>query len=165
MRGKVWVAAALAVASIAATAWAAAARTEYLRRKAKIRSDKRASASAVVELKRGTAVRVIRKSGAWRLVQVGAQQGWVHRSRLSRTQPKNLGADDSVAVADARATGIGASGALRGLSEEAERYAANKNVSPQARLWVEKMIGYRVEPAALDRFAQAGKVGEYSEGE
>lgn len=165
MRGKVWVAAALAVTWIAATAWSAAARTEYLRRNAKIRSGKRASAPVVVELKRGTRVRVLRKSGAWRQVQVGAQQGWVHRSRLSRTRPKDLGADDRVAMADARATGIGASGALRGLSEEAKRYAANNKVSPQARQWVERMIGYRVSPAALARFAQAGKVGEYSEGE
>ena len=144
----------------------AAPGTEYVRTSAKLRSDKRNSATVIRSLGRGTAVSVLRKSGSWRQVRVttlGAQ-GWLHKSRLTRRKPKG-GSDDRQAVADARATRLSVGASIRGLKPEAEGYANAKAIGNQERQWVNQLIAYRIDPASLDGFMRDGKLGEYSEGE
>ena len=139
---------------------------EYLRTSTELRSGKSTSATAITSLDRGTPVSVLKKAGSWRQVRVTrlGVEGWLHRSRLTRIQPKG-GSDDRQAVADARATRLSVGASIRGLKPEAEGYANAKSIGPQQRQWVNTMIAYRVDPASLDRFMRVGKLGEYSEGE
>jgi len=144
----------------------AAPGTEYVRRSAKLRSNKGRSGTVVRTLSRGDTVSVLRRSGPWRQVKVTdlGVEGWLHKSRLTRRKP-DPGTGDSQAVADARATGLGSGRTIRGLKPEAERYANTKAIGPRERQSVNTMIAYRVDPASLDRFMRDGKLGEYSEGE
>lgn len=158
----------LVTACVAASAIAyAASRTMYIRSKSKLRSGKNTSATVITVLSRGTPVKVLRKSRAWREVKDtrSGAEGWVHKSRLTKKKPAGSSGRDGLAVADASVTGIEASAAIRGLTPEAKQYAQSRSVGPEAQKAVNVLIAYKVSPTAMDKFMQEGKLGEYSEGE
>ena len=150
----------------ATTALCASGSTMYLRRAAKLRAAKKASAKVVAKLSRSDEVTVIRKSGSWRQVTTAdGAKGWVHKSRLTKKKPKKAGSAKTVASADYQATRVETSASIRGLSPEAKQYAVRKAVPEEAQKAVDKLIKYNIEPTALNQFMKDGHLGEYCQGE
>ncbi len=154
-------------AAVVAAAWAvSASAAEYARRPAALHAKPSASSPKVGQLATGARVTVLKKKGSWRKVKVGAMEGWVHRSRLTRRKPSRdvIAETKALNTGDVRVVRVETTASVRGLTPSAKAYAAAKGISADAQNSVDRLTAFHVAPSELDAFMKEGKLGVYSEG-
>ena len=127
-----------------------------------LRAEARDDATIVLKLKKGAAVDVLLREGAWYRIEQNGQQGWIrlYWVRTGNAKVAAAGARpirsmaDTLAAARSRRnrTQISASIGVRGISE-AELKGAHYDAAQ-----MQKLDSYAVGTAAAARFAAAGPV-------
>lgn len=147
----------------------ASAETWYVKKSAtKLQAEASARSEVLGKLKKGTPVKVKKKSGKFFQVSSSGKTGWIFRFKLTKKAPAGgqgdgdvlsaLGGDQKMA---ARESASGSS--IRGLSPIAEQHARKKGATEASIQAVKNMENFKVRPEELDRFLEEGKLGEYSQ--
>ena len=141
---------------------AASATPGTLSRDQALRAEARDDATIVLKLKKGAAVDVLLREGAWYRVEQNGQQGWIRlywvrtgSAKVEAAGPKPIRSmADTLAAARNRRnrTQISASIGVRGISEE-ELKGAHYDAAQ-----MQKLDSYAVTTGAAERFAAAGPV-------
>jgi hypothetical protein len=103
--------------------------------KARLKSDKRASATTVSEILRGTKLKVLNKGdGRWMQVAIADKPnvtGWIYFNKLVDKKPKDvknhLAFGGGIQTSD-----LETGGAIRGLKKVSQNYASEKGISKRA---------------------------------
>ncbi len=151
---------ALALCSLAPLAAGAIPGT--LARDQALHAEARDDATALLKLRKGAAVEVLLREGAWYRVEQNGQQGWVrlYWVRTGNAKVEPAGAKPIRSMADTLAaarnrrnrTQISASIGVRGISEE-ELKGAHYDAEQ-----MQKLDSFAVTTRAAERFAAAGPV-------
>ncbi len=154
-------------ALIVALAAAGVAQTMYARTSTVVRDGTRLSAKLVTRLHQRDPVEVLARTGRHYKVNVGGKTGWAYHSKLAPDRPEDVAAALRQGPGEGmiKLDEIETSGAMRGLSPMAEKYAAGGEIPEWAVEAVEAMQGRGITPVELDAFARAGGLDEYAEGE
>lgn len=152
-------------ALIVAVAAAGVAKTMYARTSTVVRDGTRLSAKVVTRLRQRDPVEVLTRTGRHYNVNVGGKTGWVYHSKLTPDRPEDVAAAlrQGPGAGTIKLDEIETSGAMRGLSPMAEKYAAGGEIPEWAVEAVEAMQGRGIAAGELDAFARAGGLGEYAE--
>ena len=123
-----------------------------------IRSGKGAVYPILATVKAGTKLNVLSHDGKWLVVAVGDQQGYVFQDALSDHRMAGAGNVLANLTPSNDASSLSTSAAAKGLSEEANTYAAQKNLDPAL---MNKLIDFRktIDPKDWEKFVADGKVG------
>lgn len=154
----------LAVASLAVASVAWAARTAYVNtRYASLRAGKTSTSPIVEKLQLGQPVEVLAEAGAFLQVKVqSGKTGFVAKAWTGDKPPATSGIATSLgqAARSSSSGGVSYTAGARGLSTEAETYAAGLGLQDAADA-VKRMEKANVDDAAVDAFLQTGKLGDY----
>ena len=141
---------------------------------AELKSESSSSSSTVTELKRGSALALVKQEGRWYNVTTeNNQTGWIYRGKVSEEEPEieNI-EDDEVGLggllgglsgSDINADAADSSRSIRGLSPEAKEYANATGTPQQSQDALDSVISRKVSESDIDHFLKEGKVGEYAE--
>lgn len=125
----------------------------------KLLSEPKALAESTGKVAFARKVKVEQVQGSWLRVSEGDVSGWVFAGNLSATEPDEGAKLDKLTFV---ASQTSASAALRGLSPEAEAYAAQRNLGdPRADLEWMLTACAEITDEAVDEFLQENKKGEY----
>jgi uncharacterized protein YgiM (DUF1202 family) len=130
----------------------------YAKQAVPIREGKSGFANVVVTTKKNDKLTVLAREDKWLKVQLGDKQGYVFENAISdKKVGSGQGFGNAMAGGDS-ASGLDTSAAFKGLDENAEIYAKNKNMNPKV---VDAMIARNTAIADADRvaFMKEGKVG------
>jgi hypothetical protein len=143
---------------------ALADKTMYVNtRYAKLRDGKTSASKEVVKLAYGEAVTVRADDGSFAQVITTAKvAGFVAKQWLADNLPsRNQTAEGLGEAARAGTGGVSYTAGARGLSSEAETYAAGKADAATAIAAVKQMEAFVVRDDQLDAFLKTGRLGEY----
>ncbi len=157
---RLWPAALLLATVVVAEAALTPGGTAYTKRyKTTLLAEPSPMASPTGELAFGRQLKIVEMKGNWLRVSDGPTGGWVFAGSLTDSKPaETKGADGNVLLASATT----ATAANRPLSEEANAYAARRNLG-SARVdldWLQAQCK-GVTAADVDAFLKAQKKGEY----
>lgn len=146
-----------------------AAQTLYVKKSGtKLQASDSAKSKVIAKLSQGTPVRVIKKDGKFYQVSAEGQTGWIFKFKLTAKAPEKSDGDVGILGALGGRQKIAANEAssgssIRGLSPISERHAKNKGISEKDIQAVKQMEAFRVDPKAMEKFLQEGKLGEYGQ--
>jgi len=121
---------------------------------AELKSESSSSSSTVLELKRGSELKLIAKEGRWyQVTDDNDKSGWIYRGKVSEEEPEIEESDDEEG-------GLG--GLLGGLSGS-DINADATGTPQQSQDALDSVIEQKVDEQQIDQFLKQGKIGEYAE--
>jgi uncharacterized protein YgiM (DUF1202 family) len=138
---------------------------------AKLKADKTASADTIAELPLGTPLTLLSSDSKWYQVSTASgKKGWIYRGKVSNKPPaKSATAGTSLGSALGQLTGSGikanqsdTSRSIRGLSPEAEVYAAENGTPEECRKALDSVLKSRTDRNETETFLKQGNIGEYA---
>ena len=142
------------IGMLAAAAIAAAATVMSVQvRKADIRETPSFLGKVVTSVAYGDKVTIQSENGAWFQVSASGQSGWLHTSALTKkniVMKSGTGAETSASSGEMALAGKGFNSDV-----EAQFKASHKEID---FTWVDKMEKIRIAPAAIQEFADAGRL-------
>ncbi len=157
---RFWPAVLLLAAVVVAKAALTPGDTAYTKRyKTTLLAEPSPMATSTGELPLGRQLKIVEMKGNWLRVSAGPTGGWVFAGSLTDTKPsESKGTDGNVLLASATT----ATAANRPLSEEANAYAARRNLG-SARVdldWLQLQCK-GISAADVEAYLKAHKKGEY----
>lgn len=116
--------------------------------KAAIRSRPSFISEILANVTHNNSVAVIKKQGAWRMIEFGPHEGWMHVLSLIQPERKFLAGK----IIDQRVSSKEISLAGKGFNSDVER-AYKKQQGSLGYVWVNNMEKIKVTPAQLEQFA------------
>jgi uncharacterized protein YgiM (DUF1202 family) len=156
---------ALTLALSAAPSLALAGPMYVSARFAKIRDGKTATSAVLVQVTYGQALNVVGDEGSfWKVQLPDGRFGFIAKGWMSTTAPKKDGLAEQIGALARSGQGgqVSYTAGARGLTEQAAAYGKAQN-REQATAAVIKMETFKVQIDDLDKFLQAGKLGEYKD--
>lgn len=137
--------------------------------KAQLKTDAKASSKTIMIVPIGIEVTVLDSKKRWHRIQIpSGKKGWMYRGRLSDTAPEKAPESESddlfgaLASSDIKADEASTDRSMRGLSEETEEYAKNKNTPEAYKKALDQVLAFKVTEKELQSFLKKGKIGEYA---
>ncbi len=133
-----------------------------------------ASSATVAELPLGAGLEVLQSDRRWYRVRTSSgREGWIYRGKVSPTKPQATATGgDQESVGDLlggltgssiQANAADSSRSIRGLSPDAEAYAAQTGATPAAKQALDQVLAHPVSQQEITRFLQESKLGEYAQ--
>lgn len=146
-----WLAAALAAGAVVADdVWIQSEKVD-------IRAGKGAVYPVVATAQKGAQLAVIAREGKWLKVQAGDQTGYVYETATSASKVDG-GGNLLANVDNGSASNLSSGAAAKGLTEDADHYAHDKNMDPAL---MNRLIDFRkhIDPKDWEKFTTEGKIG------
>ncbi len=127
-----------------------------------------AKATTVKTLAKGTAVKVLEKSGRYyRVALSDNSSGWIYRFKLSKKKPKTRSQSGGVLAALGGRSNVsvhesGSGSSIRGLQPASQSYARKKRIGQSHIRALDRIKNFTVDANDLLRFKREGGTGEFS---
>ncbi len=136
---------------------------------AQLKESASASSRTIATVPIGVEVKVLKSEKRWHQIRIpSGEQGWMYRGRLSETAPeqasKEGGGDlfGTLASSNIKADEASTGRSIRGLSEETEEYAKNRNTPQATKEALDRVLALQISEQELQDFLKKGKIGEYA---
>jgi hypothetical protein len=132
---------------------------------AKVRDGKTATSAVLAQVTFGQPLNVIGEDGAvWKVQLPDGRLGHIAKGWVTATAPAKDGLAEKIGASARGGQGgqVSYTAGARGLTEQAAAYGKTQDRAA-ATAAVVRMEGFKVHPEDLDKFLQAGKLGEYKE--
>ena len=141
---------------------------------ATVKAEASASSATVAAPAVGTGLEVLETAARWHRVRTPTGQvGWIYRGKVSTVKPQTIqtaGGQSSagdllggLTGSSIQANAASSSRSIRGLSPEAEAYAAQTGAAPAAKAALDDVLAHPLPAADIDKFLMQSKIGEYAE--
>ena len=137
---------------------------------AKLKAENSASSETIDTLAMGAEVSVLSLEGKWyRVLDPSDMEGWIYRGSLSDSPPAEEVQKESEDLfaflpgSNIEANEANSARSIRGLSNETEQYAQNRQTPAAYQEALDRVLAMSVSQGELEGFLKSGKLGEYSE--
>jgi len=140
---------------------------------AKLKAKRSASSETIAELPVGSRLNRISYEKRWYKVSAkGGLTGWIYRGKVSENKPEKSPDEEDDSLGDLmvgltgssiEADAADSSRSIRGLSPEAQAYADQTGTPQTYRDALDEVLGVKTEDHELEKFLEAGKIGEFAE--